>query len=89
MILYPMEVIGMIDFNYKSKVEINNKGYLEIKSYVHEIDISLALDELDFCLDNNKNISLEYIESMIKEGYNLDFMYYDFNYETMIRNNYD
>jgi hypothetical protein len=26
---------------------------------------------------------------MIEEGYNLDFMYYDFNYKTMIRNNYD
>lgn len=78
-----------MDFNYKSKVKINNKGYLEIISYVHEIDISLALEELDFCLDNNKNASLEYIESMIEEGYNLDFMYYDFNYKTMIRNNND
>lgn len=75
----------MIDFNYKSKVKINNKGYLEIVSYAHEIDISLALEELDYCLDKNKNISLEYIEAMIEEGYNLDFMYYDFNYNNMIR----
>jgi|TARA_B110000438_G_scaffold289880_1_gene324951 hypothetical protein len=78
-----------MDFNYKSKVKINNKGYLEIISYVHEIDISLALEELDYCLDMNKNTPLECIESMIEEGYNLDFMYYDFNYKTMTRNNND
>ena len=79
----------MSDFNYKSKVEINNQGYLEIISYAHEMDISLALEELDYCLDKNKNISLEYVESMIKEGYNLDFMYYDFNYNDMVRDNND
>ena len=78
-----------MDFNYKSKVKINNKGYLEIISYAHEVDISLSFEELDYCLDKIKNISLEYIESMIEEGYNLDFMYYDFNYKTMIRNNND
>jgi hypothetical protein len=84
-----MEVIGMSDFNYKSNVKINKDGKYEITSYVHEVDISLALQELDYCLDKNKNIPLEYIEFMIEEGYNLDFMYYDFNYKTMIRNNYD
>ena len=29
------------------------------------------------------------IEEMIEEGYNMDFMYYDFNYEKMTRDNVD
>jgi hypothetical protein len=59
---------------------------LEITSYAHEVDMSLALEELEVeCLQKNKKITLQKIESMIKEGYNLDFLYYDFDFETNTR----
>ena len=58
---------------------------MEITSYVHEVDMSLALEELDYSLEKYGDIKLQYIEGMIEEGYNLDFLYYDFDFETNMR----
>lgn len=69
---------------WKSSIKKTETG-LELTSYVHEVDMSLALEELDYSLEKYGNIMLEYIEGMIEEGYNLDFLYYDFDFETNTR----
>ncbi len=69
---------------WKSNIKKTETG-LELTSYVHEVDMSLALEELDYSLEKYGNIMLEYIEGMIEEGYNLDFLYYDFDFETNTR----
>ena len=69
---------------WKSNIKKTEPG-LELTSYVHEVDMSLALEELDYSLEKYGNIMLEYIEGMIEEGYNLDFLYYDFDFETNTR----
>ena len=70
---------------WKSSIKKTETG-LELTSYAHEVDISLALEELEVeCLQKNKKITLQKIEAMIEEGYNLDFLYYDFDFETNMR----
>ena len=69
---------------WKSNIKKTETG-LELTSYVHEVDMSLALEELDYSIEKYGNIMLEYIEGMIEEGYNLDFLYYDFDFETNTR----
>jgi hypothetical protein len=78
-----------IQMNWKSKKVYNKDGKWSLHCWEHEIAISNSLDELQDSSDNYKNISIELIEEMIEEGYNMDFMYYDFNYEKMTRDNVD
>ena len=70
--------------NWQSTIKKTDRG-MEITSYVHEVDMSLALEELDYSLEKYGDIKLQYIEGMIEEGYNLDFLYYDFDFETNMR----
>lgn len=69
---------------WKSTIKKTDRG-MEITSYVNEVDMSLALEELDYSLEKYGDIKLQYIEGMIEEGYNLDFLYFDFDFETNMR----
>tara|TARA_R110002167_G_scaffold345942_1_gene556427 strand:- start:206 stop:433 length:228 start_codon:yes stop_codon:yes gene_type:complete len=73
---------------WKSNIKKTDRGMIII-SYVHEIDISLALEELDYSLEKYGNIKIEYIEGMINDGYNLEFLYYDYDFSTNLRVNND
>jgi hypothetical protein len=80
---------------HKSYTNVEKDGSIHITSWAHEVWIDNTLEILEE-INDKQELSLELIEEMIEKkdhngykAYNMDFMYYDFNYEFMTRDNYD
>ena len=67
----------MIVYGITFQDEETGKIYTTCEDFDHSV-IAESLEKYG-------DIKLQYIEGMIEEGYNLDFLYYDFDFETNMR----